>query len=422
MYPYHQQTVHTWESVRSSTTMDWNRQPAVFKRYPDEFPFIPLDNLSGLNDFFQLCAGLTARKVYAGGEYYLRVNPSAGALYPCELYIQARDVQGLEDGIYHVEPQRFCLRLLYPLDEHEGLEACCSDKRRVSGLLLLVSAIYYRSSWKYRSRALRYCLLDSGHLLGAVESAAWCAGRPFQVQYLLDRQRVAESFGFRDRELVMAMAVCGQREETLVQEFAMQLPFVDGSGYHCTDRIIEKSYAAGSRLAGCSAVEEQGNLWSVSAAELQEAVISRRSIREFTGTTMSRDEYISILHSVQEPVSSDCDQQVRLWSVVNRVDGLQPGLYEGLTCIRPGDFSDITGYLCLEQGLGADSGVTFFLSSSDSNYLPLMIKAGIIGQRIYLASTLQGLGCSGIGAFYDDETAAFLQTDAMICYALAVGY
>ena len=27
-----------------------------------------------------------------------------------------------------------------------------------------------------------------------------------------------------------------------------------------------------------------------------------------------------------------------------------------------------------------------------------------------------------IGAFYDDETAAFLQTDAMICYALAVGY
>ena len=196
MLPYHLQTAHTWESIRQGSGMDWSRQPNVFKRYPDEFPVILLDQLPELQDFFQLSAGLTARKVYPGGEYYLRVNPSAGALYPCELYIQARDVQGLEDGIYHFEPQRFCLRLLYSLDENEGLEACCPDKRRISGLILLISAIYYRSSWKYRSRALRYCLLDSGHLLGAVESAAWCTGRPFQVQYLLDRRKAADSFGF----------------------------------------------------------------------------------------------------------------------------------------------------------------------------------------------------------------------------------
>ena len=31
------------------------------------------------------------------------------------------------------------------------------------------------------------------------------------------------------------------------------------------------------------------------------------------------------------------------------------------------------------------------------------------------------IGCSGIGAFYDRETAEFLQTDALILYALAIG-
>ena len=422
MLSYHLQTAHTWESVRQGSGMDWSRQPNVFKRYPDEFPVILLDQLPELKDFFQLSAGLTARKVYPGGEYYLRVNPSAGALYPCELYIQARDVQGLEDGIYHFEPQRLCLRLLYSLDENEGLEACCPDKRRISGLVLLISAIYYRSSWKYRSRALRYCLLDTGHLLGAVESAAWCTDRPFQVQYCLDRTMIAENFSFGNSELVMVMAVCGQREETVVQKFNMELSFVDGSGYHGTDSLIEKSYADCSSLTGCSAVEEQGNLWSASTGELTKTIAERRSIREFTGTTMSVDEYSTILHVALEPVISDCDQKIRLWSVVNRVEGLQQGLYNGLTCIRQGDFSSFAGYLCLEQTLGSDSGVTFFLSSKDDNYLALMQKAGIIGQRIYLAATLQGIGCSGIGAFYDNETADFLHTDEMIIYGLTVGY
>jgi len=421
MHPYHLQTAHTWESVRRGSAMDWSSQPRVFKNYPPEFPVILLDDLPDLKEFFYLSAGLTARKVYPGGEYFLRVNPSAGALYPCELYVQARDVKGVDDGIYHFEPQHLCLRLLYSLDENEGLEACCPDNRRITGLILLVSTIYYRSSWKYRSRALRYCLLDTGHLLGAVEAAAWCTGRPFRVQYRLNRKKVADCFGFRNRELVMAMAVCGRREKAVVHEPGMELSFVDGTGYHGTDRLIEESYAAFG-LAACSIEEEQENLWPASTDDVTKAIAARRSIREFSGTAMSLDEYASILRAAREPVSSDCDQRIRLWSVVNRVDGLQQGVYDGRTCIRQGDFSDFSGYLCLEQTLGADSGVTFFLSSADENYLSLMQKAGIIGQRIYLAASLLGVGCSGIGAFYDSEAAEFLQTDELVLYVLVVGY
>ncbi len=423
MHPYHLKTAHTRESVRRGrSTMDWQRQPLVFKHYPDEYPLVALDDVPELKDYLYLCAGLSAKKIYPGDEYFLRVHPSAGALYPCELYIQAREVEGLADGIYHFEPQGVCLRLLYTLHDNEGIEACCPDQRRISGLMLLVSAIYYRSSWKYRSRALRYCLLDAGHLLGAIETASWCMGRPFQVGYRLDRDRLAGCFGFGSRELIMALAVSGQRAETLMQEPGMNLPFVDGSGHHREDRLIEQSYAACCSFSTCRRGLEQKDLWPVATAEMAETVVARRSIRKFKGHPMSLDQYTVIQRAVQASINSDCDLTIRVWSVINRVDGLQRGLYDGLSCIRPGDFSNLAGYLCLEQALGADSGVTLFFSAAGDNYLPLMIKAGIIGQRIYLAATILGMGCSGIGAFYDQEMADFLQTDEQVLYALAVGY
>jgi len=49
------------------------------------------------------------------------------------------------------------------------------------------------------------------------------------------------------------------------------------------------------------------------------------------------------------------------------------------------------------------------------------MQAGWLGHRLYLAATYQGIGCSGIGAYYDEETMAFLETKASILYVLAIG-
>ena len=166
MDAYHKQTIHTWESVRSGRGMDWSLQPKVFKQYPQAFATVSLDKLPDLRDFLHRSCGLTAKKVYPGGSYALRANPSAGALYPCELYLQARGVFGLVDGIYHFEPFSRKIRLLHPLSWGEGIEGYGERVEMIEGLVFLVTAIYYRSSWKYGHRALRYGLLDSGHLLG----------------------------------------------------------------------------------------------------------------------------------------------------------------------------------------------------------------------------------------------------------------
>jgi nitroreductase len=174
-------------------------------------------------------------------------------------------------------------------------------------------------------------------------------------------------------------------------------------------------------MAGCQGFKAE-IFWSAGQDELKKSIVRRRSIREFSPeSSMSCSEYESIFKAAAGQISSDCDQKIAIWSLVHRVDDMQPGLYRDSSCLRQGNFAEICGYLCLEQQLGAESGVTFFLTASAKNYLPLMQKAGLMGQRIYLAATLLNIGCSGIGAFYDQETADFLDTGDMILYAVAVG-
>jgi hypothetical protein len=47
-----------------------------------------------------LTSAITLEKIYKNSPYKLRVNPSAGALYPTEIYVQIRGVGGIIDGIY----------------------------------------------------------------------------------------------------------------------------------------------------------------------------------------------------------------------------------------------------------------------------------------------------------------------------------
>jgi nitroreductase len=105
---------------------------------------------------------------------------------------------------------------------------------------------------------------------------------------------------------------------------------------------------------------------------------------------------------------------------------MQPGVYRVLSaetsaCQKVGQFQAQTGHLCLEQAIARDSAIVFFMASPDPNYGIALQQAGIVGQRIYLAATALNLGCSGIGAYYDDETQAFLNTHSPILYGIAVG-
>ena len=419
---YHEATTHSYWSVRKNPNfLDWSKQPTPFKIYPSTYPFIPFDMQNPLHRFLYRIAGINAKKVYPGVEYYLRTIPSAGALYPTEIYFQARKIDGLEDGIYHLSVAENGLRLLHTIKESEGVESFFEDKRAIEGFVFLYSTIYYRSSWKYKNRAFRYCLLDAGHALGSTEASAICFDHAYHIHYRIDLDGLNEAFGFGDEEFFLSSSIVGKPLKRYIETFTMKLEHINGTGgIYERNPLIEEAYIESKELKKCKQNFRFPSI-NFDKRRLEEAILNRRSIRQFTSLPIKREQFRFVLEWMDAAIPSDCDEKVQIWCVVNRVEGLQSGLYLGDVLQRSGDFSKRAGYLCLEQALGQESAVTFFLTGSGQNYRPMMQKAGHIGHRCYIASEYLGLGCSGIGAFYDEEVKEFLQTEDMVLYALAIG-
>lgn len=107
-----------------------------------------------------------------------RAAPSAGALYPVEVYVVVHDVAGLEPGLYH-----------YAVADHALEQLCVADLRSamvVAGIgqemlgeaqvCFVLTAILQRTRWRYRERAYRYVLLEAGHIGQNIYLAATSMG------------------------------------------------------------------------------------------------------------------------------------------------------------------------------------------------------------------------------------------------------
>ena len=104
-----------------------------------------------------------------------RPVPSAGALYPLELYVLAQAVAGLEPGVYHYNPFRHRLSLLGPVDRRAVREALADPSiADAASAIIVVTGVFWRSRFKYGQRGYRFALLEAGHL---VQNAA-SRGRP----------------------------------------------------------------------------------------------------------------------------------------------------------------------------------------------------------------------------------------------------
>lgn len=423
MFWYHNTTKHSYNSVRMyPNQLSWEDQPSTYKNYPETYKKRKLDLDNAEENFLYHIAGLTAKKTYPSGAYYLRINPSAGALYPNELYFQARGVKSIEDGIYHYEVSSQSITLLYKITEDEGIEPYLGYKTAMRGYLFLVSAIYYRSSWKYKNRAFRYCLLDAGHLLGSIEASALLKPHAVQVIYNIDKEKLNRMFGFEEQEWFLSAAVMAvPLKEQEVQAVEFSLPFVNGSGTFEQNEMIEQAYRESINLKECKK-ELSAPKFNYDHTKLKETIFSRRSQRGFQEGAITKGQFNYIMGAIHQPVLSDCDEKVSVYMVLNRVLDMPLGLYKNGKYLKYGDFGNHAGYLSLEQySLSAQGAVAFFLTSKSKNYQALYQKAGIIGHRLYIASGYLGIGCSGIGAYYDDEVNLFVKNDEMVLYALAIG-
>jgi SagB-type dehydrogenase family enzyme len=109
-----------------------------------------------------------------------RTVPSGGALYPLEVYVAAERVDGLTTGVFHLDPFRHALELQREGAIAEALAAASPLPGLLSdaAAVVFLTAIFWRTRFKYGLRGYRFALLEAGHAMQNVLLAATALGVP----------------------------------------------------------------------------------------------------------------------------------------------------------------------------------------------------------------------------------------------------
>lgn len=122
-----------------------------------------LDQLASLLHYSY---GVSRNEKRSGLPRSLRVVPSAGALYPLEIFIHAANVQAISQGLYHYHPVRHHLRLLREGNLTDEIVRCFVSNTIPphASLLIFITALFERSTLIYGDRGYRFALLEAGHV------------------------------------------------------------------------------------------------------------------------------------------------------------------------------------------------------------------------------------------------------------------
>jgi SagB-type dehydrogenase family enzyme len=493
---FHDRTAHTPYSVRTSThTLDWDIKPFPFKVYTEtpavELPrtFDPIDvdtltaiasppegpadlDLERLAALLYYSAGVTKKKVYASGvEVLFRAAASTGALYQTEVYVAAGEVRGLAPGLYHFCPGDFTLRRLRDIDVRGALaRSAAGEDLGCRAAAVILSAIYWRNTWKYQARGFRHLFWDSGTMLANVLAAAGALGQaPLTYTGFVDDE-VNHVLGVdAERETALELVALGPRGAPAPDPGALPpiahatLPLSSEEvDYPILREMVEASKLAssdevrawrGSQDGGAGGAgvtrdirrREEAKLppdearsrpprasgpsilqlpppRASSTRSLGDTIQHRGSARVFSHDPISALDLSTTLWAATRPISSDVPSGlVELFFIANAIEGVAPGAYayrpaeHSVEMVRAGAFRDRASYLTLEQALGGDAAATiFFLAPLDAlrarwgdrGYRLVNLEAGIAGGRAYLAAYAQGFGATGL-TFYDQLVTEF---------------
>ncbi|HKV55515.1 MAG TPA: SagB/ThcOx family dehydrogenase [Candidatus Binataceae bacterium] len=470
---FHELTKHSYTSVRSNPhILDWANRPMPYKIYPGagtlalprDFSLSPtstLDTLRGratssTEEEFSLerltrllfCAdGLTRRASVDGMDYHFRAAPSAGALYPVELYLAAGEIEGMERGLYHFLTADLKLHGLRRGDWRPYLARCCamSETIREARAVLVMTTIFWRSAWKYRARAYRYCFWDTGTMLANLLATANAESLDATVISAFEDAPIEELLRVEgQREAIACIVALGRHsgptaESPEVRPLELEsiplspneVVYDDLVKIHrasCLTTSAEVAELTNAQLetaeyrsAGAPVVLEP--LEAEASLGLGETILRRGSTRNFAREAIASEELATILESPRSQTKPDFPGICETYLIVNAVEGLAAGAYYydrergSLELLRAGEFRREAGYLCLEQPLGMDCSALIVYTGDlartlgafgNRGYRYAHLEAGLLGGRAYLAAYSLGRGASGL-TFYDDDTTRFFQ-------------
>ncbi len=474
---FHQATKYAPDTIGAHPGIDWERQPLPFKDYDPSggialADLLPLDpnpftgrpaiqtgdwqgrSLAALSRWIYFTYGVTAIVRQPGRDLLLRAAPSAGGLYPAELYLAVREWPGLDAGLYGYDPRTHRLVLL---EDGAGpaqalAEAAYGNAALAAApVVAAVTGVFERSRWRYQERAYRRVLLDSGHLIGNAGLVAHALGLRLHATAAFCDERAEAALRIDPADegvlALLGLNVPGPTERPAWTALPSPLAGEEGeptlAALHHASRLpaarprlaaadagataleVEHGWVSGERLrgAGCSGPAPL-------ASEVLGTVLRRRSCRRFVGGSIPRDAFARILAAAWQPEAVGLGEQpafdrdrLPTFVAVSAVEGIAPGVYYlaphqlELRPVRTGDPREAVRFIALGQDLGGDAAAVLFhtadlpagvRATGERCYRHLHLDAGMLGQRINLAAVSEGLGASGIGGFFDDHAADLL--------------
>ena len=502
-WDYHNGTKHSYQSIRTNVHyLDWENQPIPFKIYSKLDP-IPLrqqlsssampalsaiaavENLGQnlviptreiLAEILFLCAGVTKRRSYPGGEMLFRAAACTGALYHIDLYLVCGDLKDIEAGVYHFSPHDFALRGLRQGDYRGVLVRATGEEASIARApcVLVCASTYWRNAWKYQARAYRHCYWDNGTILANLLATAASRRVPAKIVLGFVDAMVNQLLGLDPRrEAALSLVALGPpsagpgvtppqsdalRLETIpLSKEEIEYPAIaamhEASSLHAEQEVT--AWREGGPKAESGKINdkrgEPNRVFSLTSLRddemvqdsIDQTVLRRGSTREFARDSISFVELSTMLDRATRGLSVDFLNSAApplndIYLIVHAVDDLPSGAYyfcrreRMLELLKEGDFRREAGYLGLGQEIPADCSVNvYFLTDLDRvlarfgnrGYRAAQLEAAIMGGKLYLAAYAQRLGASGL-TFFDDDVTKFFSPRAAgksVMFLVALG-
>lgn len=470
---YHERTKYDPETINAKGRgLDWTQQPIPYKEYKigrvyDLKPYLSSDreiepesedyNWLELSLLLLTSYGLTAQlQTVYGDPIYLRAAPSAGGLYPAEVYLVSQGNSWLPAGLYNYQVATHSLVHFWDSEVWSQLQAACFAHSVLDEveLAIVTTAVFYRSAWRYEDRAYRRVFLDTGHLLGNIELSASLNGyKAYLIGGFHDEALNQLLYLDSSEESAIAVVPLLSLTENQLREFSdtasLASPIVteypeipDGELLSCLHQatqidtkqlphqrtLVEDKYNFPFCTKVATSMTTQID-WGEDLSELENTMLQRRSTRQYSGLNLTFDELKALLHFTYQPedyLVQGLDDRpdyfaldlIQTFIAVSGVEGLDAGCYyyapqaQELRQVRFKNFRRELHYLCLGQDLGKDASAIVFHTADlakaitqygDRVYRYLHMDAGHLGQRLNLAAIRLNLGVSGIAGFFDNQ-------------------
>ncbi|MBP8626064.1 MAG: SagB/ThcOx family dehydrogenase [Syntrophorhabdaceae bacterium] len=100
-----------------------------------------------------------------------RTVPSAGALYPLDIYIACGEIisgekERIPAALYHYIPEKHQLNIVRTMDLRKDIAKASLSQMWTAEApcLIIITAEYERITFKYRDRGIRYALMEAGNV------------------------------------------------------------------------------------------------------------------------------------------------------------------------------------------------------------------------------------------------------------------